>query len=47
MYSPVLVSILIISPIFINNGTEISNPFSSVAGFPDVVVVFPLNPGSV
>ena len=47
MYKPVLVSILKTSPISTNNGTEISNPFSSVAGFPDVVVVFPLNPGSV
>ena len=26
---------------------NISNPFSNVAGFPEVVVVFPLNPGSV
>ena len=32
---------------FTNSGTEISNPFSNVAGFPEVVVVFPLNPGSV
>ena len=47
MYSHVLVSILKISPIFTNNGTWISKPVSSFAGFPDVVVVFPLNPGSV
>ena len=40
-------STLITSPIFINIGTDISNPFSNVAGFPDVVVVFPANPGSV
>ena len=32
---------------FTNNGTWISRPVSSFAGFPDVVVVFPLNPGSV
>ena len=47
MYSPVLVSTLITSPMLINIGTDISNPFSNVAGFPDVVVVFPANPGSV
>ena len=47
MYSPVLVSILITSPILTNKGTDISYPFSSVAGFPEVVVVFPLNQGSV
>ena len=47
MYLPVLVSTLTTSPIFTNNGTDISNPFSNVAGFPEVVVVFPLNPGSV
>ena len=30
-----------------NIGTVSSYPFSNVAGFPDVVVVFPANPGSV
>ena len=47
MYSHVLVSIFNTSPIFTNKGTCISNPVSNFAGFPDVVVVFPLNPGSV
>ena len=32
---------------FTNIGTCNSNPVSNVAGFPDVVVVFPANPGSV
>ena len=47
MYSHVLVSIFNTSPMFTNNGTCISKPVSSFAGFPEVVVVFPLNPGSV
>ena len=47
MYSHVLVSIFNTSPILTNNGTCNSKPVSNVAGFPDVVVVFPLNPGSV
>ena len=47
MYSPVLVSIFITSPMLTNIGTVSSYPFSNVAGFPDVVVVFPANPGSV
>ena len=45
MYSHVLVSIFNTSPIFTNKGTCISNPVSNFAGFPDVVVVFPLKPG--
>ncbi len=40
-------SIFKTSPIFTNIGTCNSNPVSNVAGFPDVVVVFPANPGSV
>ena len=47
MYSHVRVSILNTSPMFTNIGTCNSNPVSNVAGFPDVVVVFPANPGSV
>ena len=47
MYSQVLVSILNTSPILTNIGTCNSKPVSSVAGFPEVVVVFPANPGSV
>ncbi len=48
MYSPVLVSILITSPVFTNNGTFIVAPVSSSAGFvAPAPAVFPLNPGSV
>ena len=32
---------------FTNIGTCNSSPVSNFAGFPDVVVVFPANPGSV
>ena len=47
MYSQVLVSILILSPISIKSGTLISAPVSSIAGFVAFVAVFPANPGSV
>ena len=47
IYSQVRVSTLNTSPIFTNIGTCNSSPVSNVAGFPDVVVVFPANPGSV
>ena len=47
IYSPVLVSIRILSPVLINSGTLISAPVSSVAGFVALVAVSPLKPGSV
>ena len=47
MYVPFEVSILILSPSFINNGTCIVAPVSVVAGLKVLVAVFPLTPGSV
>src|SRR5687768_618420 len=46
-YSPVLVWILILSPVFTKRGTRISEPFSKVAGFNVRVAVSPCMPGSV
>ena len=46
-YSPVLVSILILSPWFTNRGTFTCAPVSTVAGFVAPWAVSPLNPGSV
>ena len=47
MYSPVLVSILILSPITTNKGTCKLYPFVIVAGFVALPIVSPFNPGSV
>ena len=47
MYSPVLVSILILSPITTNNGTCKVYPVEIVAGFVALPIVSPFNPGSV
>ena len=46
-YSPVLVSILILSPCSTNRGTFTFAPVSTVAGLVAPVAVSPLNPGSV
>ena len=46
-YSPVLVSILILSPWLTNRGTATVAPVSTVAGLLAPVAVSPLNPGSV
>jgi len=47
MYSPVLVSILILSPMFTNKGTCTTAPVSTVAGFEAPVAVSSLNTVSV
>ena len=47
MYSPVRVSIRILSPISTNNGTFRTYPVCVVAGLVAPVEVSPLNPGSV
>ena len=46
MYSPVLVSTLIVSPSFTNIGTLTCAPVSNVAGFIAFVAVLPLTLGS-
>ena len=46
MYSPVLVSTLIVSPSLTNIGTLTTAPVSNVAGFIAFVAVLPLIPGS-
>ena len=47
IYSPVRVSMRILSPSLMNRGTRISAPVSTVAGFRVLVAVLPLTPGSV
>ena len=47
MYSPVRVSIRIISPCSMNNGTITLAPVSTIAGFVAPCAVSPLRPGSV
>lgn len=44
MYLPVAVSILILSPSLINNGTFTAAPVSTLAGLVALVAVFPLRP---
>ena len=46
-YSPVRVSILIISSCSTNNGTATCAPVSTIAGLVAPCAVLPLNPGSV
>lgn len=45
-YSPVRVSITIVSPCSTNKGTYTVAPVSTTAGFVALVAVFPLKPGS-